>query len=295
MTCSPGSMPLRISALPSAFSPTVTEPGLDDAVAHHLDDGAVRAVEHGRERHQGAVAAVDLDGAAREGADGEAGDGIDRQADAAEPGGAVHFRRDQPHAGGHRLIHAGRADQGRLTDAETGQRDFRHVGFDFDGAAADDAEQRFGGGGHQGAQLGFAPADRAGGRSLDLGPGEADLDFAALSLRQFLVGLGEAEGVFGHRDAGAGDQARRFPLFQRFGGGVAALLQAAGAGEGGVGLAGSSPPLRRSGSSALGDGGERSGERGRVLGELGIQHVAGQAGEHLTAGRPCRLPRPAVR
>ena len=130
-------------------------PGFDDAVTHHLDDGAFGAVEHGRERHQGAVAAVDLDGAAREGADGEAGDGIDRQADAAKPGGAVHFRRDQPDAGGHRLFHAGRADQGRLTDAETGERDFRHVGFDFDGAAADDAEQRFGGGGHQRAQAGL--------------------------------------------------------------------------------------------------------------------------------------------
>ena len=84
-------------------------------------------------------------------------------------------------------------------------------------------------------------------------------------------------------NAGAGDKARRFPLFQRFGGGIAALLQAAGAGEGGVGLPGG---RLRFGDlvPGLGDGGERSGERGRVLGELGIQHVAGQAGEHLTAG-----------
>ncbi len=58
---------------------------------------------------------------------------------------------------------------------------------------------------------------------------------------------------------------------------------AAGAGEGGVGL-----PGGRLGFGdlvlGLGDGGERTGERGRVLGELGVQHVARQAGEHLAAG-----------
>ncbi len=252
MTCSPGSMPLRISALPSAFSPTVTEPGFHDAVADDLDDGAFRAVEHGRERHQGAVAAVHFDRAAREGADGEAGDGIDRQADAAEPRGAVDFGRDQPDAwrapalpcrpggpgpsgrrGGGRARFPARRPRTSMVPPPMMRNS---------GSAAEDTR---------------APSRAS--RRLIVPAAGALISVRArrtwisrrLSFRQFLVGLGEAEGVLGDRGRGRG---RPGLAASRCSSVSADVLprssSAAGAGEGGVGLADSSPPLRRSGSSA---------------------------------------------
>src|SRR5919202_1528874 len=112
--------------------PDADPPRRDPVVADQLHEGAVLAVEDGRERNRDAAASAGLDRAAAEAGALEARVVVEVDAHAAEMRGPVDVRRDQADAARH-LAEPGNLDARRLPDRELRHLHLRNLGLERDG------------------------------------------------------------------------------------------------------------------------------------------------------------------